>query len=154
MTPTMAGASEKVNVIPARAWLRVDCRVPPGYDSDHVLKRVTEVLGEGEFELEFAESAIGNRSAHQSILMDAIKEWLGDADPEATPVPTVLPGFTDSRWFRDAFPDCVAYGFFPQRAMNLYETTPLIHGADERIPVADLGYAAEFYASIAPKLLG
>ena len=31
----------------------------------------------------------------------------------------MLPGFTDSRTFRDAFPDCVAYGFFPQRDMTL-----------------------------------
>ena len=46
----------------------------------------------------------------------------------------VLPGFSDSRWLREAFPDCVAYGFFPQRAMDLFEAAPLIHGADERVP--------------------
>ena len=28
-------------------------------------------------------------------------------------MPVVLPGFTDSRTFRDAFPECTAYGFFP-----------------------------------------
>ena len=37
-------------------------------------------------------------------------------------MPTMLPAFTDSRTFRAAFPECVAYGFFPQREMNLYET--------------------------------
>ena len=66
----------------------------------------------------------------------------------------VLPGFTDSRWFREAFPDCVAYGFFPQRHMTLSETTPLVHGADERIDVRDLGFAAGFYRDIARELLG
>ena len=60
--------------------------------------------------------------------------------------PIVLPGFSDSRWLRAAFPDCVAYGFFPQRAMDLFEAAPLMHGADERIPVEDLGMAARFYA--------
>ena len=45
----------------------------------------------------------------------------------------MLPAFTDSRTFRDAFPECVAYGFFPQREMNLYETWPLVHSRDERI---------------------
>ncbi|MBJ7348417.1 MAG: M20/M25/M40 family metallo-hydrolase, partial [Thermoleophilaceae bacterium] len=35
LTPTMSGASEKVNVIPARAWTRVDCRVPPGLGREH-----------------------------------------------------------------------------------------------------------------------
>ena len=64
------------------------------------------------------------------------------ASPGAEVVPVVLPAFTDSRWFRAAFPDCVAYGFFPQRHQSLYETWPLIHGADERIDVRDLGFAA------------
>ena len=89
LTPTMIGASEKVNVIPARAWTRIDCRVPPGLGREHAERRAREVLGEGDFELEFGECAVGNRSRHDSPLMDAIGEWLGEADPEATPVPTV-----------------------------------------------------------------
>ena len=59
----------------------------------------------------------------------------------------ILPGFTDSRHFRAAFPECVAYGFFPHRHQSLFETMPLIHGADERIDVRDLGFAAEFFAT-------
>ena len=66
----------------------------------------------------------------------------------------MLPGFTDSRTFRDAFPDCVAYGFFPQRHMTLYETAPLIHSADERIDVRDLGYATRFFRDVTTALLG
>ena len=47
--------------------------------------------------------------------MDAIRAWIAEEDPAGEAVPTVLPAFTDSRWWRAAFPDCVAYGFFPQR---------------------------------------
>ena len=65
----------------------------------------------------------------------------------------ILPGFTDSRRFRNAFPDCVAYGFFPHRHQTLFEAAPLVHGADERIDVRDLGYAAQFYADVARTLL-
>ena len=65
----------------------------------------------------------------------------------------VLPGFSDSRWFREAFPDCIAYGFFPQRTMDLFEAMPLVHGADERVPVEDLGLAARFYAGLAEEVL-
>lgn len=50
-------------------------------------------------------------------------------------MPVILPGFWDLRWFREAFPDCVAYGFFPERHMTLQDTGPLVHGADERIDV-------------------
>ena len=69
-------------------------------------------------------------------------------------VPTMLPAFTDSRTFRAAFPECVAYGFFPQREMNLYETSPLVHSRDERIATADLGFAARCYRDVAKELLG
>ena len=64
----------------------------------------------------------------------------------------VLPAFTDSRWFRAAFPDCVAYGFFPQRHQTLYETWPLMHAADERIDVRDLGFAAAFFHDLPERL--
>ena len=67
--------------------------------------------------------------------------------------PVVLPGFSDSRWFREAFPECIAYGFFPQNAMSLFEAAPLIHGADERVPVADLGLAARFYSDLIEETL-
>jgi acetylornithine deacetylase/succinyl-diaminopimelate desuccinylase-like protein len=59
-----------------------------------------------------------------------------------------MPGFSDSHWWRQAFPDSVVYGFFPMRAMNAIEAMGLIHGADERIPVSDLGLATSFYSEL------
>jgi acetylornithine deacetylase/succinyl-diaminopimelate desuccinylase-like protein len=69
-------------------------------------------------------------------------------------VPFVLPGFTDSRHFREAFPGCVAYGFFPQREQTLLDTAPLIHAADERIDLRDLAFATQFFADLAVGVLG
>jgi acetylornithine deacetylase/succinyl-diaminopimelate desuccinylase-like protein len=139
-------------VIPARAELRVDCRVPPGMGVDVARKRLAEVL-DGDVEVEFTETTPGNRSPVASPLMDAIKAWVGEHDPGAEAVPTVLPAFTDCRWFRAAFPDCVAYGFFPQRHQTLYETWPLMHAKDERIDVRDLGFAASFFHDLPGRLL-
>ncbi|CAN5798659.1 M20/M25/M40 family metallo-hydrolase [soil metagenome] len=154
LTPTRIRASEKINVIPARAELQVDCRVPPELDEDHARRRIAEVIGDDGYRLEFSETVIGNRSPVESRLMREIEDFIGREDPDATIAPMVLPGFTDSRWFREAFPDCVAYGFCPQRSMDLFEAAPLIHAADERIPVEDLGLAARFFAELAPRLLG
>jgi len=157
LAPTRIRASEKINVLPACAEIEVDCRVPPGMDEDEVLPRITEVLGppaEEGYRLEFFERVVGNASPVESRLMDAIRDWIGEQDPEATIVPTILPGFTDSRTFRDAFPDCVAYGFFPHRHMTLYEVAPLIHAADERIDARDVGFAAGFFRDVARRLLG
>jgi acetylornithine deacetylase/succinyl-diaminopimelate desuccinylase-like protein len=166
--PTRIRASEKINVIPSRAEVKVDCRVPPGLGEAEVLRGIAEVLGEPavgsggageaggapEFTVEFTERVVGNRSPADSSLMDAISSWIAERDPGAEVVPVVLPGFTDSRHFRAAFPECVAYGFFPQRYQTLPEMMPLIHGADERIDVRDVGFAAEFFRDLARSVLG
>jgi acetylornithine deacetylase/succinyl-diaminopimelate desuccinylase-like protein len=165
--PTRISASEKINVIPSRAVLRVDCRVPPGLGEAEVRRALAEVMSSPSpdgmddddddshppFQIEFTERVVGNRSPMASPLMDAISEWVSERDPGAHTVPTILPGFTDSRHFRAAFPDCVAYGFFPQRHQPLPETAPLIHGADERIDVRDLAFAAEFFRDLALRML-
>src|SRR5215218_44741 len=153
--PTRIFASEKINVIPARAELLVDCRVPPGLDGEATMRRVHELVAPGDgLEVEFLEQVVGNRSPIESPLMDAIGAWVGENDTGAEIVPTVLPAFTDSRHFRAAFEDCVAYGFFPQRHQTLYDTWPLIHSSDERIDVRDLAFAARFFADLPRRLLG
>ena len=38
--------------------------------------------------------------------------------------------------------------------MSLHEAMPLIHAADERIDVRDLGFAASFFRDICKELLG
>jgi acetylornithine deacetylase/succinyl-diaminopimelate desuccinylase-like protein len=156
-TPTRISASEKINVIPSRAELKVDCRVPPGLGEEEVREGLAEVLGEqgnGHWHIEFTERVVGNRSPTESRLMDTISGWIAERDPGAEVVPVILPGFTDSRHFRLAFPDCVAYGFFPQRHQSLLQTAPLIHAADERIDVRDLAFATELFRDLATRLLG
>jgi acetylornithine deacetylase/succinyl-diaminopimelate desuccinylase-like protein len=154
LAPTMAHASDKINVIPSRAYLKVDCRVPPGLGEEAARRRIAEVIGDDHFEIEFTEMVVGNQSPVSSPLRDAIDRWIAANDPGADTVPVILPGFSDSRWFRDAFPECVAYGFFPQKHQTLLEAAPLVHNADERIDVRDLGFAGGFYADLARDLLG
>ena len=151
VAPTMISASEKINVIPGVAELMVDGRAPAGLEPDRVHERLMPLVD--GLEVEWLEQVVGNRSPVESPLMDAIADWVGEADPGAEAVPTVLPAFTDSRWWRHAFPDCVAYGFFPQRHQNLYETWPLIHGADERIDVRDLAFATDFFVHLPKRML-
>jgi acetylornithine deacetylase/succinyl-diaminopimelate desuccinylase-like protein len=145
-----------VNVIPSRASLKIDCRVPPGHGEEAARSRIEEVLGDAAeaYEIAFTEKVTGNASPIQTDLMDRIDRWIKAQDGDAETVPVILPGFSDSRWFREAFPECVAYGFFPQRHMSVLESGPLVHNADERIDVRDLGFAARFYADIARELLG
>jgi acetylornithine deacetylase/succinyl-diaminopimelate desuccinylase-like protein len=152
--PTIISAGAKINVIPSAATLTVDCRVPPGHGRETAERRMGEVLaGLNGYEVTWIEEVVGNGSPTESPLMDAIRGWVAAEDPGARVVPTMLPAYTDSRAFRDAFPECVAYGFFPQREMSLYEMWPLVHGKDERIAAADVGFAARAYRAIAQELL-
>jgi acetylornithine deacetylase/succinyl-diaminopimelate desuccinylase-like protein len=154
-TPTRISASEKINVIPSRAELKVDCRVPPGLGEQEVRRGIAEVLGdEDRFSIDFTERVVGNRSPMDSPMFETIVDWIGERDPGAAVVPVILPGFTDSRHFREAFPECVAYGFFPQRHQTMLEAAPLVHAADERIDVRDIAFATEFFADLATRTLG
>lgn len=151
--PTIMRAGDKINVIPARAELEVDCRVPPGLGEHHVREALRAVVGDDRFGLEFSDTVVGNRSPAESPLMDAIRAFVEREDPGAAVAPMVMWGFSDSHWWRAAFPDSVVYGFFPQRAMDFVEGFPLVHGADEHIPVEDLGLAASFYSELMEQTL-
>jgi acetylornithine deacetylase/succinyl-diaminopimelate desuccinylase-like protein len=157
LTPTKIEASKKANVIPARAEVLVDCRVPPGLGEDDVRDRLRGILGVPglpEHEVEFTERDVGNRSPAEGPLADAIAAWVGEADPGAGTVPIVMPGFSDSNWFRRAFPEATVYGFCPQREMLLEDADPLVHGADERVKAADVELAARFFRDVAVRVLG
>ncbi len=156
ISPTMIRASRKENVIPSRCTVQVDCRVPPGLGAEHVRDRVAELIGseaETEYRLEFTEDIVGNSSPFGGPLADALGDFAERTDAGAALLPIVLPGFTDSHWFRKAFPECVAYGFFPQRAMSFFDTAPLIHAPDERIAIEDVELASRFYRELALDLL-
>jgi acetylornithine deacetylase/succinyl-diaminopimelate desuccinylase-like protein len=143
LAPTRAAAGGDYNVIPAAARIDVDCRVPPGMTETQVLARVQEVLGEDGYRLEFTEVVPGNASPPGSPLMDALDAWVEATDPGARCLPGLSPGFSDSTTFRAAFPDLVAYGFFPQRHMPVEQVAALVHGRDERIDVRELALAAD-----------
>lgn len=156
MVPTRAWASDKDNVIPSRAEILVDCRVPPGHGAEHAREQAEGLLGPlaGELEIEFVDAVVGNRSPADSPLTQAIGAWLELADPGATLVPVVMPGFSDSHWFRRAFDAATVYGFCPQRELDLFGAAPLIHGADERAASADIELAADFYTDLCRRMLG
>lgn len=153
--PTMARASEKGNVIPSVAEALIDCRTPPSLGPDDVVDRVRPVLGDlaDQVELEFVEQTVGNRSPSSSPLADAIAAWLAEADPEATLVPVVMSGFSDSHWFRKAFGSAIVYGFCPQREIGEIDSKPLVHGADELAAASDIELQASFYADLAQRML-
>lgn len=152
LAPTMAKASSRENVIPSRAELIIDCRTPPGMTGEQALERINSVLGEGDWKIVFNDPVVGNRSDYCGPLAGAIEEWVELIEPGAEVLPQVMPGFSDSHWFRKAF-GATVFGFAPQR-MGLAETKPLVHGADERITVEDVELMENLYTWLPPRLQG
>jgi acetylornithine deacetylase/succinyl-diaminopimelate desuccinylase-like protein len=134
----MIGASDALNVIPAHAELRLDCRVLPGAQPDELLGEVRACLGDLDVELELAEPPEGGtRSPIDTPLAGMLREYVETIEPGALVLPSMSAGFTNSHFLREAF-GTVAYGFFPSRAMPAETSARLIHSADERVPVEDL----------------
>ena len=144
IAPTMAGASRKRNVIPARAYVECDCRVLPGTGVDELLEEFRAALAGLDVDLELAEAPLGGTlSTFDSPLRDALAEWVAELDPGALLAPEISTGFTDAHYLREAY-GTIAYGFFPLRhtAPELVNT---VHAPDERIDVRDLELAVRSF---------
>ena len=151
LSPTMIEASERRNVIPGTCELVVDRRLLPGQTPEDVEPIIRQILGDGEYELETIERFGGTRSSLDTPLWTAISDWVGETEPGAKLAPLCCAGFTDSHWLREAF-GTVAYGFFPLRTMDVELASRLIHSADERTHVDDLGLGVEFLRAAARSL--
>jgi acetylornithine deacetylase/succinyl-diaminopimelate desuccinylase-like protein len=144
IVPTMAGASRKRNVIPARAYVEYDCRVLPGTGVEDLLGEFRAALAGLDVELELAEDPLGGTiSPFDTPLRDALAEWVDELEPGALLAPEISAGFTDAHYLREAY-GTIAYGFFPLRhtAPELLNT---VHAPDERIDVRDLELAVRAF---------
>jgi acetylornithine deacetylase/succinyl-diaminopimelate desuccinylase-like protein len=153
LSPTMISASERRNVIPSVCDVTVDCRLLPGQTQAEVEPILREVLGEGDYELEWIEARGGTRSELGTPLWDAVESFVAQSEPEAAVLPVCVAGFTDSHWLREAF-GTVAYGFFPSRAMDAGLAARLIHSADERAAIDDLELGVECFRHVAVEVCG
>jgi acetylornithine deacetylase/succinyl-diaminopimelate desuccinylase-like protein len=74
-------------------------------------------------------------------LFDTLATLLREADPEGSPVPYVLTGTSDSRWF--ARLGIQTYGFTPMSLPREFKFLETVHAADERIPVEAVEFGTE-----------
>ena len=141
---TMTGASRKRNVIPAEAWVEVDCRVLPGTDPEQLMGEFRVALQGLDVVLELAEEPLGGtRSPVETPLRDALADWIDELEPGALLVPELSTGFTDAHFLRESF-GTIAYGFFPLR-YTAPELLGTLHAPDERIDVRDLELAVRAF---------
>jgi acetylornithine deacetylase/succinyl-diaminopimelate desuccinylase-like protein len=151
VTPTMLKAGQKINVIPSVARASFDCRLLPGTSSDAFFAQLKEIIADEEIEIaplpEFESTPIP-LSPLDNELYTAIVRVAGQKDPGCVVTPFLITGATDSRFFREIGIPC--YDFSPFRLLQ--EDHQLVHGHNERISVANLGFASEFIFALVRKV--
>jgi len=135
---TTLAAGFKPNVIPAAAEGTVDARIVPGEEPEAVADRVRALVADLDVSVEvlFAEKPNGSP---MGPLYGAMEAAVLAVHPDATVVPYMCTGFTDSRFFRSI--GIPTYGLMPLLLPR--EEHGKIHGVDERIPVAGIGEMTE-----------
>jgi acetylornithine deacetylase/succinyl-diaminopimelate desuccinylase-like protein len=155
-TPTILTAGQAVNVIPTHAEVCIDCRILPEETLDGTRELVAGVLDALgiDWEFEWVDVTTPNASPAPTALSESIARVLTADVPDAVLAPMCAGSFTDSRWVREAFPECVAYGFAPFVAESLHAMEGgRDHMPDERILVEDLTYQTLFFERLALNLL-
>ncbi len=155
-SPTILhGGGEALNVIPSHAAVDIDCRMLPGQGPDDVRREVDAALsGIDGWEFAWTDLTDANESPVPSPLSEAVERVMERLVPGAEVIPLHLTGFTDSRWFREAFPDMVAYGFCPFVAEDSATMGGREHAKDERIAVDDVPFQVRFFELLVSELLG
>lgn len=136
VSPTIVQGGHKINVIPSEITLDLDGRLLPGFHPTDMIRELRRLLGR-EVGLEVVRYDTG-RSEVDMRWVDTLAGILREADPDGIPVPILLSGVTDGRFFAKL--GIQTYGFQPMHLpTGLIDT---IHAADERIPVEAMDFAA------------
>jgi len=136
---TMLQGSDKINVIPGQVIAGLDGRLLPGFKPEDMLRELGAVLG-AEVELEVAQFEPGPAQADMGLFA-TLSDILKQADPQGMPVPLLLSGVTDARFFSRL--GIQTYGFTPLQLPEGFNFTETIHAANERVPVAALEFGAQ-----------
>ena len=148
IAPTVLSGSQKTNSVPAQATAELDCRLLPGEDAQQFIATLTKVVSDPQVELSVLLNFPPVASAADTPLFRAISAVAKRHHPQALVLPTMLAGFTDSRYFREK--GIVSYGF-SGIALQAGENYG-VHGPNERVPLASLGQATQILFEVLQEL--
>jgi len=136
---TVLSGGEKINVIPGEISLEIDCRLLPGFSPADVFAELRALAGvEVDFELVRHDPVQGEPDL---AMFDLLARTLRELDPSGTPIPLLLPGVTDGRFFSRL--GIQTYGYLPMQIPEEMAFMSLIHAENERLPVAAMEFGTE-----------
>ena len=141
-------AGNKINVIPSEAEAEFDIRLLPGTEPDTVIADIKRLLADENINVEVMKKARASESAMDTEDFSIIKSVHLDHFPDALAVASLLPGASDSRFFRSRGIPC--YGVCPM--LIRMEELNRIHGIDERISEENMIRGAQVFTDIVKRL--
>ena len=139
VSPTILHASDKVNVIPAEVSVELDGRLLPGYKPGDMLSELRAIVG-SDVELEVLRHDPGPAEPNME-LFDTLAGILREADPAGIPIPLLLSGVTDGRYFSRL--GIQTYGYLPMPLPEDFNFIQTIHAANERVPAKAIDFGVQ-----------
>lgn len=136
VNPTIVAGGEKINVIPGEVSLELDGRLLPGFEPEQLFSELRALAGI-DVELEVVRHDAVTAPPDMGMF-DVLAETIRELDPGAQPIPLLLPGVTDGRFFSRL--GIQTYGFLPMQLPADIRFMELIHAENERLPADSLEF--------------
>jgi len=136
---TVFHGGTQVNVIPSEIIVDMDCRILPGLTPDDAIGEIYDVIGQDTAEIEINVYDPGPGDADMG-LFDTLADVLKDAEPDAIPIPFIMSGVTDARFFCQL--GIQTYGFLPMNLPDEIDIWDTVHNANERVPASVIEFGA------------
>jgi acetylornithine deacetylase/succinyl-diaminopimelate desuccinylase-like protein len=139
-SPTILHGSSKINVIPGEVSVELDGRLLPGFKPEDMMRELSEILGK-DVQLDLVQFEAGPSEPDMGMF-DTLAGILRESDPEGVPIPLLLSGVTDGRFFSTL--GIQTYGeFLPMTLPEDFNFASVIHAANERIPAAAIQFGTD-----------
>jgi carboxypeptidase PM20D1 len=139
---TMIDGGVKANVLPREASARVNFRLLPGDESSEVIEHVRRAIDDPEIEIET--ETVNEASPVADVGSDAfalLSSVILEGAPDTVVAPALVLGGTDTTHYSRISEN--GFRFLPVRFDS--KDFERVHGRDERLSVANIRAAAEFY---------
>ncbi|MBZ0308555.1 MAG: M20/M25/M40 family metallo-hydrolase [Anaerolineae bacterium] len=139
VSPTIVKGGNKLNVIPPEIEVTLDGRILPTFVPDDLLTELRQVVGD-EVEIQITRYEPGPATIDMGMF-DLLADTIKEADPDGIPIPLVISGATDARYFSRL--GIQTYGFLPMNLPPDFNFMPLVHAANERIPTSAIQFGVD-----------
>jgi acetylornithine deacetylase/succinyl-diaminopimelate desuccinylase-like protein len=155
ISPDVIHAGIKYNVIPGDAMVEVDCRILPGTTEPQMRQILVDRIGPdlaAVCDIELYVFGAPVEAPAEGELFDLLVSTIVEHDPEAVPLPAMVPFATDAKQTQRL--GVPTYGFSPLKLDPDERFLELFHGVDERVSVDALRWGLPVLYDVVRRFCG